>query len=421
MKLMKSSDVLHVIERTLDYVDPRLAGHGAGVSYIVMCVLRNLGTYEQKDIQEAMGLALMHDIGAYKTEEIDNLVFETAHVWEHAIYGALFLRTFSPLGSKASIVALHHLPYEEYPFINPPLKDDDLSGLICIADRAELYLRNHSIEECLAHLLKYKYTLFSPFWIDAFFAANEKENILSKIKTLSYREEAADYIANLHFTQDEKARYLSLIAYSIDFRSHFMVLHTVTTVSVSIVLAKLAHLDEENQRKIRFGALLHDIGKVATPVEILEKPGRLTNSEMEIMRKHVVLTKDIIDGYVAPDIVNIAVRHHEKLDGSGYPLGLNAEDLNTNERIVAVADVVSALIRKRSYKEAYDKENTIHIIKSMSDENKLCPVICKLVLDNFDFIIKESTEYGADITQKYESIQCEFKNALSQVHIHFEN
>ena len=72
---------------------------------------------------------------------------------------------------------------------------------------------------------------------------------------------------------------------------------------------------------------MHDLGKIATPLSILEKPGRLTDEEMEIMRQHVILSGKIIEGCVDDEIVKIAVRHHEKLNGKGYPLGIGEESL----------------------------------------------------------------------------------------------
>ncbi len=89
------------------------------------------------------------------------------------------------------------------------------------------------------------------------------------------------------------------------------------------------------------------------------------------MRSHVSITEDILGGTIAPDITKIAVRHHEKLDGSGYPRGLTEKELSMEEQVVAIADIVSALLGTRSYKEAYSKDkDLIHLYKSRQRREK---------------------------------------------------
>ena len=136
-----------------------------------------------------------------------------------------------------------------------------------------------------------------------------------------------------------------------------------------------------------YGALLHDIGKIAIPLSILEAPGRLTPKEMDIMKKHVEITDHILTGIVDDDVREIAIRHHEKIDGSGYFRGLKGEQLTKPQRIVAVADIISALYGKRSYKEAFDIDKIKEIIKSDADNNKICPQVVGVALRNLIRII----------------------------------
>ncbi len=91
---------------------------------------------------------------------------------------------------------------------------------------------------------------------------------------------------------------------------------------------------------------------------------------MKIMRSHVSITEDILGGTIAPDITKIAVRHHEKLDGSGYPRGLTEKELSMEEQVVAIADIVSALLGTRSYKEAYSKIRPYPSYKSRQRREK---------------------------------------------------
>ncbi|MEG1567980.1 MAG: HD domain-containing protein [Oscillospiraceae bacterium] len=417
MKLISSYGIFEIAERTLNNIDIRMAGHAKRVSYLTCEVLQSLKSeYSLREIQDATILALLHDIGAYKTADITNLVsFESIHNMEHAVYGALFLKAFSPLADKTDIILYHHLPARDYKKVENGLPQNHLSSLICLCDRMELMLRTHSEEQCIGYIKEQSGIKFTNYWVDSFIKANEEKHILESIRSEDYEKSYNEFAAQISITQEEKRAYLATLAYFIDFRSEFMVLHTITTVSITLVLAEMFGLDNQETSDIHFGALLHDIGKVATPVEILEKPGRLTSEEMAIMQNHVSLSKNILCGLIKPEICNIAVRHHEKLDGSGYPDGLCGKDLALSERIVAVADVTSALIRKRSYKEAFDKNDTLKILNDMADANKLCPVVVGKLVDNFDYIINHTYIRSKEIMSKYELLKTEYQRIMNLI------
>lgn len=121
---------------------------------------------------------------------------------------------------------------------------------------------------------------------------------------------------------------------------------------------------------------LHDLGKIGIPDQILLKPGKLTNEEYEIMKTHSKKGREMIDNLLNNynlnrfqyiDILrNIAEHHHEAYDGSGYPSGLEAEDIPIEARIVAVADVFDALTSKRPYKEAWSNDKAFSMLKQLS-------------------------------------------------------
>lgn len=124
------------------------------------------------------------------------------------------------------------------------------------------------------------------------------------------------------------------------------------------------------------GAPLHDIGKIHVPDAILNKPGRLTNEEFAIMKTHTTAGGDIIDkairmmhgetGAYLMEARNVALYHHERWDGRGYPTGLAGEDIPLSARVMAVADVFDALMSKRSYKEGFSFEKAVSIIQEES-------------------------------------------------------
>jgi len=118
--------------------------------------------------------------------------------------------------------------------------------------------------------------------------------------------------------------------------------------------------------RLTVGGLMHDIGKSMIPVEILDKPGELDDAEWQIMRKHPIYARDILmrETDLGPDIITMAAHHHEKLDGTGYPYGLSGAQINDCTRLIAIADVYSALIDERCYKPAITNEQALDLMAS---------------------------------------------------------
>jgi putative nucleotidyltransferase with HDIG domain len=133
--------------------------------------------------------------------------------------------------------------------------------------------------------------------------------------------------------------------------------HTERVAEVALLLAKELGFDEAEQRAIAVGAVIHDIGKVGIPDEILLKPGGLSSDELAIMRKHPEISSYILAELELPAVVKEMVRHHhERIDGRGYPDGLAGEDIPLAARVLAVADALDAMTTDRPYRYARSLE-----------------------------------------------------------------
>jgi HD-GYP domain-containing protein (c-di-GMP phosphodiesterase class II) len=136
--------------------------------------------------------------------------------------------------------------------------------------------------------------------------------------------------------------------------------HSQRTVRISLILGRACGLDQREMRSLRFGALLHDIGKIGVPDNVLRKPGKLNSFEWEIMRRHPGFGQEILCGLSSfADARTIVAQHHEKWDGSGYPLGLRGEEIALSARVLFVADAFDAMTSDRVYRLARSYEEAI--------------------------------------------------------------
>ena len=158
----------------------------------------------------------------------------------------------------------------------------------------------------------------------------------------------------------------STFARIIDYKSHFTCTHSLGIAEKAHVLGAYLGEPVENCTKLYLAGALHDVGKLTIPSSILEKPDRLTDQEFAIMKTHAVASWNIlrtIDGI--DDVVLWACMHHEKLNGSGYPFGKRATELNQYTRIIACTDIYQALIENRPYKEGVSHKQAMQIMRDM--------------------------------------------------------
>jgi putative two-component system response regulator len=161
------------------------------------------------------------------------------------------------------------------------------------------------------------------------------------------------------------------------------------------VLARAAGLSEEEVNLMVQASPMHDIGKIGVPDHILLKPGKLTPKEFEKMKEHTIIGYKLLSGSDSPLLKlasEIAISHHEKYDGSGYPHGIAGNDIPLSGRIVAVVDVFDALTSRRPYKEAFPNEKAYEIIRQGSGSH-FDPDIVRLFFENLDQILAIQQQY----------------------------
>jgi response regulator RpfG family c-di-GMP phosphodiesterase len=181
----------------------------------------------------------------------------------------------------------------------------------------------------------------------------------------------------------------------VESRSNETGYHVKRVAYYSALLAELVGLPDDEIELIKSASPLHDVGKVAIPDAILNKPGKLEGEEWEIMKTHAIKGYNVLHGagLVLLDIAAIiALTHHEKWDGSGYPQGLAKDDIHLYGRITSIADVFDALGSDRCYKKAWPLEKIINLFKEERGKH-FDPRLIDLLMDNLDRFIEIRDRY----------------------------
>ncbi len=402
-----SSTVLKYLRKVLNEINTEYVDSGLRTAFIMKRFSSKYKINEEYASKLVL-LCTLKDIGKFYH---DSFIDEDKPALVAASSYA-FLKHCSPLGDSAKPLLFYGAKYIE------GIENDDyyFGLLITLIDQVVRYnFLEYSLDEIADMLVLENTNKYHPDQIkklikllrteeDIFIKLNEKNSL--------FVHEVTSYIQHANYTDEELLKYIDMTNFSFEFHNHETLAHTVTVAVIAKELAKLSRLTENQINCIELAALVHDIGKMRIPVSILCKPGKLEPDEYEIMKKHVVYTKEIIEGCFSYKIVDIASNHHERIDGSGYPKGLKAIDLSIGDKIISIADVASALYCKRSYKRSWPKEKIIEMLERDAKEGKQDARITQHLIDNFDYIISLAAEKEKEVLDQKAAMEEEYE-ALS--------
>ncbi len=406
-----TENLLHIVVDSLNRMDSRLTGHGERVAY-GMLLLKSPG-FTPEELSRMLWTVLFHDIGSFRRMEIKDLLEMEQHEdFSHARYGYFFLKQFWPYREFIPLVLYHHSGCAEIEASGLDEKNRWAAKRLQVIDFVDLFRVGHpgaGRGDLLAALEALNTRRFD---------AQSVEEVSALIRSFPAvpREELPDRahrallerLRQIEISEPERRMLLEALVRSVDFRSHSTALHCVTVTRISEQLARLCGLGAQETEAVRLGAMLHDLGKIAIPIEILEYSGRLSGENWETMRSHVTITRQLLQGRIDETVLQIAVRHHETLDGMGYPEGLRGDQLTLPQRIVAVADIVSALSEERSYKPVFPIEKVFEIVEDVCRRGKLCPRVVELLLARREEIYFSARQAGQEIAQQYRRLTEEY-------------
>jgi putative nucleotidyltransferase with HDIG domain len=409
-KTLDISRFLLAVSSINSLADPVLSNHNYRVAYISFLIARRL-TYNNQFLSKIIMAGLLHDIGLLLSPTKDLVLVKNPELREdgerihlHSEVGYKLLKNFPMFSKIALTIKYHHLPYKDFLLKRKTIPYS--SQVLHLADRIDVFisvklegreaylhfpkvvkelegnLKKSShlklLDPRLVNLFLKEIAVKEAFWFELFNEAFLKESLQSFL---------SNYAMKLPF--EAFFELAQILAYLIDFKSPFTATHSSGVAQTATSLASLLNFTLPDLKKIKVAGLLHDIGKVAIPREILEKKGKLTSEEMNLMKSHVYYSYKIISKLeLEKNILEWASYHHETLDGKGYPFKLTAKDLSLGSRIMAVADIYTALMEDRPYKKGMDTTKALEVLTELAEANKLDKRIVNLLKNNLSTVEK---------------------------------
>lgn len=416
-KLVNMLDLIYCITNTGDLISSEITNHHIKVAYMAYRIGEKLGLTKEQQ-QEIFIAGLLHDIGAFSTKErLELIQNESPSMHSHSYIGASILEKFKPLVNVANIIKYHHVPWnygkgKEFDGNIVPLS----SHVLHLADRIVVQIKDNisimnQIDNISSNINKLRDKLFIPKFVDAFLEMKNHEYIWldTVYKPLMAIMPSMINFDTIELSLDEVINLSEVFAYIIDFRSPFTANHSFGVAQVAKKLAELAGFSENECKMMIVAGYLHDLGKLAISNEILEKPDKLEVEEYNIMKSHAFYTYRTLQSVNEFETINTwASLHHERLNGTGYPFHLTADEIPLGSRIMAVADIFTAITEDRPYRIGMKKDEAINVLRDLVNNESICPYICRILEENYNQINlarKEAQEQSNIVYNKVNTIR----------------
>ena len=352
--------VIYALSDALDLVGIDDVAHGKRVGIMAAECGKGMGL-TASEVEFLFDLGMLHDIGVSSTRTHGHLVgeFDWAGSEAHAIMGAELVADFRPLAAMSMPIRYHHTRWDELKDLPVDETVRCQANLIFLADRVDALAAPHYADHSLllhvpaihAALEGYRGNYFAPELVDAFLLASRPEAFWLRLAPRSIQDYLIDMLsrgAHCPASMTELRQLSVIFSRIVDAKSPFTGSHSLGVARLARHIAKAMGLSDERCDMIEIAGLLHDLGKLRVPDDILDKPGRLSDYERMVMNAHSFETFQIlrnIDGF--DEIAHWAAYHHETPDGNGYPYHVGGADLPFEARILRVADIFKAMVQDR--------------------------------------------------------------------------
>ncbi len=390
-------ETIYSLSDALDLVGVVQIHHGKRVAFMAAECGKQLG-WNQSHLDNLFQAAMLHDCGVSNTTVHQKLAqFAWEQEGNHCEIGADLLKTSSSLAHLSDPVRYHHTHWSE-------LEDMDLAdevklsaSCIYMVDRVDILTlgsmeKNNNIllncDDIKRKILDKKGDWFHPQLVEAFLDISSSEAFWFSLE----REHVSGYVSTWVSHNASKAipfedlkSIVQIFSHIVDAKSTFTQEHSAGVACLARYLGELFGLPEHHCDMLEIAGLLHDLGKLRVPDEILEKNAKLTQEEYLTIQRHSFDTYNIIKNIKGLEEIALwASHHHERLDGSGYPYRCDDSCLSLEARIIAIADVFQALAQKRPYREALMPEQILKILKDEVDAGRLDADVVDMIERNMN-------------------------------------
>lgn len=387
--------VVYALSDALDLVGVDDVAHGKRVGIMSAGCARALG-WGVSEQALMFDLGLLHDIGVSSTQTHLHLLqeFDWPDAQTHAQLGHQFLSGFEPLAHLAVPVLYHHTRWDQLQHqVGTQLSQQQAwqANLIYLTDRVDTFAAPHygpylfdHVPAICERVRSVSGTYFAPELVEGFLAASQAEAFW-----LTLEPRGIEAYLRAQLSQGSRPRMgmsslralASIFARIVDAKSEFTATHSLGVARLARLLAELMGVSPENCDKLEVAGLLHDLGKLRVPDEVLNKPGKLDVHERQIMNAHSFETYQIlrqIDGFA--DIALWAAYHHEEPGGLGYPFHVPEEKLSLEARILRVADIFQAMAQHRPYRQGLSADEIAVFMRDLCTKGKLDAAVVDVAL-----------------------------------------
>lgn len=402
-------DLVLSLSDALDLVHLIAVDHQLRVAYIALRITlpANRPLDDQTDLLYA---AALHDIGILSVEDrIDLMKGDIEDLDQHVLLGGELLSRFDPFRNASEIVRRHHTPWSATgDWEGVPENVRISANAVHLADTVERMIRREGgvlgqVNRIVSAMRSMK-DRFSPDLMDAFLDVSRIEAFWLDAVSPHVSSIITDMVEwpRVTLKMDGLEQIGRILTRVVDFRSPYTASHSTGVAATADLLARRLFFEERECRLLRIAGNLHDLGKVAVPNAILEKAARLSSPEFDVIRGHAYHTYRILSNIGGfEEITQWAAFHHERMDGNGYPFHHKGESLPLGSRILAAADVFTALTENRPYREGMDKEEAVALLEVFASNGALDPRIVRVLIDEFDPIDRGRTEAQAAYAEEF--------------------
>lgn len=397
------NEFLEAVSNVLDVIETDIFGvstnHSRRIAYFSnrLAHALSLSTDMQYDL---VALSILHDNGASLKILHDNLLGSAKYKQnlvesrkEHCTIGEQNVSSFPFLTAPENIILYHHEKFDGSGFFGHKGREIPLmSQLINLADTLDLkfdlknvYNNKSDQDEIIEFIKEESGKGFEPKLAEIavqtisrneFWEHLSDDHIYDVLKQITppYKRE---------MNYEEIRDITKIFSHIIDAKSEFTMMHSSELADRMSRMAQFYGIDGDEYWKLMIAADLHDLGKLGISNLILDKPGQLTEAEFSVIKEHPVTAKKSLEQVQGFDeISEWAYNHHEKLNGKGYPRGLQVDELDFNSRLLACLDIYQALGEKRPYRNAMSHEDSITILRQMAQDGLIDPEITEDIVSH---------------------------------------